>query len=426
MGSGASTASPVDVKASIAAASEEELKTAFAALSVVEKAKVIAALTNKELPVTTGMPEDMLKQLKFRQKWDSNSATFSAWLAQTNEDVIEPEMVIIDPHHHIWDMRQLQGYNMFGLFKQQYYMSDELVDDFIGGGHNITSSVFVTTHAFFKADANPAWMAPLGEVQFVQGIAAQFASGAYGKFHAAAGIVGSADLLKYGAEVEPLFVACKAASPNYRGIRCNAAHDPNLENGNFAGPGMYSDPKFREGFALLEKYELVFDAWIFSCQLGELYDLAKAFPSTTIVLNHQGTPLAALGNIADAPEYDGKQADILAKWREGMAALATDCSNVIVKVGAMALPNVGHGLDKRDKPPTSEEVAELFKETYLWTIKTFGASRCMFEGNFPVDKVCMSYTVLWNAYKRMTKDAGMSEDDRALLFSGTAKRVYKL
>merc|ERR1712007_204236 len=101
-------------------------------------------------------------------------------------------------------------------------MTDELLDDFIGGGHNVTRSVFVTTHAFFNADADHL-MAPLGEVQFVQGIAAQFASGKYGKFRGAAGIIGSADLAKYGSDVEPLLVARKAVSPNYRGIRCNAS-----------------------------------------------------------------------------------------------------------------------------------------------------------------------------------------------------------
>jgi len=380
-----------------------------------------------QAPPKSSVREGMATLLRQREAWAVNRVTLSAWIDLTQEDAIEPELEIVDPHHHLWDMRKLKGFNFFGIMKQQYYMADELVDDCVGGGHNVTHSVFITTHSFFTAAADPPWMAPLGEVQFVQGVAAQFASGDYGKFRGAAGIIGSADLAKYGKELEPLFVACKAASPNYRGIRCNAAHDPLTPKCNFhSTPGMLMEPTFREGFALLHKHGLVFDAWLFFSQLADLHDLATAFPDTTIVLNHIGTPLASLGNLAGAPEYDGKQAEILTRWKEGMTKIAKECPNVVVKVGGCALPQLGHGFDTREKPPTSEEVAACFKDAYLWTIETFGAARCMFESNFPVDKVSMSYTVLWNAFKRITTDAGLSESDRALLFSGTARRVYKL
>ena len=324
-------------------------------------------------------------------------------------------------------MRELRGFNLFGMFKQQYYMTDEMIDDFICGGHNITHSVFVTTHAFFKKGVEPEYMAPLGEVQFVQGIAAQFASGKYGeKFLGAAGaIVGSADLLKYGAEVEPLLIACKAASPNYRGIRCNAAHDPTYKSNFHPSPGMYNDPKFREGFALLEKHDLVFDAWLFSSQLPDLYNLATTYPNVVIVLNHIGTPLAAYGGV-EGYENTLTKEEIITKWKENLTKIATECPNVYVKVGGFGIPQMGHGLESREVPISSEEIAVMFKDNYLWTVKTFGAARCMFESNFPVDKVSMSYTVLWNAYKRMTKDAGISENDKACLFSETAKKVYKI
>ncbi len=370
-------------------------------------------------------PPAMAKALSARAAWAAGRATFDAWLARTPEAALEPELEIVDPHHHVWDMRELMGHNLMGIFRQQYYMTDELLDDFVGGGHNVTRTVFVTTHAFFSADADPA-MAPLGEVQFVQGVAAQFASGKYGAMRCCAGIVGAADLAGLGAAVEPLLLACKAASPNYRGVRCTAAHDPNIA-ANFAKPGMYAEPRFREGFALLGKHGLLFDAWVFACQLGEVRELAAAFPETTIVLNHAGTPVGALGDAGAAPAaYAGKQADVVAAWKRDMARLAAECPNVVVKVGGAALPALGHGFEARDAPPGSEEVARVFGEIYLFTIETFGPARCMLEGNFPVDKVAMSYTVLWNALKRITKDAGFSDEDRALLFSGTAKRVYRL
>jgi L-fuconolactonase len=406
--------------------SDEELKNGLASLDPAVKARLESSLASER----SGRPlaEAAAGCIQNRTIWDKNGSEFYAWLDQTQEQALEPELEIVDPHHHLWDMRELKGFNLFGMFKQQYYMSDELVDDFIGGGHNITSTVFVTTHAFFKDGADPAFMAPLGEVQAVQGIAAQFASSKYSKtLRTAAGIIGTADLQTYGTDVEPLLIACKNCCPNYRGIRCNAAHDPALtaSQGNFhPTPNMYMDPKFREGFSLLEKHDLVFDAFIFSEQLDEVRDLAKSFPNTTIVLDHCGSPLASMGNYHGAPDYDGKQAEIITKWKTGLEAIAKECPNVYVKIGGFAIPQVGAGLESRELPVGSEEAATLFKDMVLYPISIFGVERCMLEGNFPVDKVSMSYTVLWNTYKRITQE--MSQEDRALLFSGTAKKVYRL
>ncbi len=289
------------------------------------------ALQQSEKPKK--LSEGSSKLLQSRSIWEKNKTVLNAWLKQTLEEALEPELEIVDPHHHIWDMRELQGYNLFGMFKQQYYMTDELVDDFICGGHRVTHSVFVTTHAFYDAHADPEWMAPLGEVKFVQGIAAQFASKKYGDFKCAAGIVGSADLHKYGSKIEPLLIACKNICPNYRGIRCSAAHDPKMTKNNICPTtGLYMDPTFRQGFALLQKYDLLFDAFVFASQLDDVYDLAKSFPRTTIVLNHMGSPVAALGDIDYAPSYKGKQLEIIADWKEAMAKIANDCPNVVVKV----------------------------------------------------------------------------------------------
>ena len=208
----------------------------------------------------------MAKLIKARESWAANRAAFAAWLDATPEEALEPELPIVDPHHHAWDMRELEGFNLFGLFKQQYYLADEMVDDFVGGGHNITHTVYAEAHSFHSADT-PGLMAPLGEVVTVQGLAAQFASGKYGDVRVAAGIIGTADLAKLGAEVEPLLVACKAASPNFRGIRVTGAFDPDIQFG-VGRAGLYAEPKFREGFALLAPHELVFDAFLYSSQVA--------------------------------------------------------------------------------------------------------------------------------------------------------------
>ena len=377
------------------------------------------------VPGAVAVPDQMAKLVAERELWTSSGRPqFHEWLSRTAEEALEPELPIVDPHHHLWDSRDFKGMNPWGIFKQQYYMTDDLIDDVIGGGHNVTHTVFVSTHAFFSKDLDPS-MAPLGEIQFVQGAAAQFASGKYGPLRACAGIVGGADLQKLGAEVEPLLVACKAASPNYRGIRVTAGYDSSLQKGNFAqGPGMYAEAKFREGFALLEKHGLLFDAWCFSSQLSDVHDLAKAFPATTIVLNHCGTPVAGLGDLETAPACSGKQGEIIAQWKADITRIATECPNVVVKVGGFGLPHLGHALEQREAPVGSEELAEMIREPVMYTIEAFGAGRAMLEGNFPVDKVSCSYTVLWNAFKRLT--AGLPAEDRALLFSGTAKKVYRL
>ena len=383
--------------------------------------------------------EQLLKQ---RETWLAGQAKLEAWHAQTREEALEPDLEIVDCHHHLWDYRQLMGYNLLGIFKQQYYLADELVDDIVGAGHNVTRTVYVEAHAFHGKDGpdpeTTAKLAPLGEIFFAQGVAAQFASGQYGaNVRACAAIVGTADLQAYGAGIEPLLEECVRRCPNFRGVRCSAAHDEKPDVENFArSPGLYADAKFREGFAVLARLGLTFDAWCYAHQLGDVRDLALAFPNATIVLDHAGTPARLFGgeenhknkNKNKNKNKDGVAVDasLEAAWKTSMAEIASACPNVFVKVGGFALPSVGAGFETRDAPPGSAEVAATFGSAYAWTVKTFGARRCMLESNFPVDKVGVSYGVLWNAHKRFTKDAGFSAEEREALFSGTAKRVYKI
>jgi predicted TIM-barrel fold metal-dependent hydrolase len=424
MGAGASSL-PVSAETAKAldALPEEAKKELKSQYEKQNQAETPAAEKPAEIPADD-QKAVLRKILSSRQVWEDGKKSMDAWLELTPEEALEPELKIVDPHHHLWDMRSdLMGFNLFGIMKQQYYMTDDLFDDLVKGGHNVTHSVFVSTHAFFSADVTPM-MQPLGEVQFVQGIAAQFASGKYGAIRAAAGIIGHADLAAYGAEIEPLLCLCKATSPNYRGIRVSAVCDPDLGIMNLAKPGLLGETKFRQGVAVVAKLDLILDLWVYACQLQEVLDLAKTFPALTIVLNHIGSPACAFGNVNDVAAYEGKQQEILENWKAAMSSIAKECLNVFVKIGGTGLPQMGTGFETKETPPTSEEVAAMFKDTYLFIVSAFGPGRCMFEGNFPVDKVCMSYTVLWNAHKRITRS--LSVEDRALLFSGTAKRVYRL
>jgi len=261
-------------------------------------------------------------------------------------------------------------------------------------------------------------MQPVGETEFVQGIAAQSASGQYGITTIAAGIVGFADLT-LGSAVVPVLEAHLAASRNrFRGIRhiCVWDASADITSRRNLPEGLLLDAKFREGFACLQKYNLSFDAWLYHPQLTELVDLAKAFPDTPIILDHIGSPLG-IG------PYAGKRAEIYQEWKQQITRLAT-CPNVVVKLGGLGMPICGFGWHERSIPPNSTELAEAMAPYYLWCIEQFGVDRCMFESNFPVDKQSYSYTIIWNAFKRITKD--FSSGDRAALFHDTAVKVYRL
>jgi predicted TIM-barrel fold metal-dependent hydrolase len=178
--------------------------------------------------------------------------------------------------------------------------------------------------------------------------------------------------------------------------------------------GMLRDATFRAGFAGLAALGLVFDAWVYHPQLGEVADLADAFPRTQIVLNHVGSPI--LGG-----PYAADRTKVFADWKSGMAALAKR-SNVTVKLGALPIRLPGPGAVSKELPPGSEEIAAAWGPWLRTSIELFGADRCMFESNFPVQKRWSSYAVTWNGFKRIA--AGASAAEKAALFAGTAARVY--
>jgi predicted TIM-barrel fold metal-dependent hydrolase len=326
------------------------------------------------------------------------------WLDQISEEVIEPELAICDPHHHLWD------------HPASRYLLDELLED-IGDGHNVVSTVFVECASMYRADGDEA-LKPVGETEFVNGIAAMSASGQYGSTRVCAGIVSYADL-NLGAEVGRVLDAHASASPRFRGIRHAAGWDAaaavrNSHTDPFAG--MLADPAFRTGFAELGRRGLSFDAWLYHPQISELTDLARAFPDTTIILDHLGGPLGI------GPYQNQRQA-IFDAWREDIQALSR-CENVVAKLGGMVMPINGFGFHKQAQPPTSDTLVTAAGDYYRHMLDCFGPQRCMFESNFPVDKQSCSYRVLWNAFKKLVADASASE--KAQLFHDTAARVYRL
>ena len=332
------------------------------------------------------------------------------WLALTQEDALEPGLPICDPHHHFWDLRPQR-------LPYQRYLLHELLDD-IGSGHNVTSTVFVEARSMYRAEG-PEEMQPVGEVEFVQGLAAASASGVYGSARAAAAIVGHANL-NLGSDVRPVLEALQAASPNrFRGIRHSVTWDPHPEVENTAAhnmPGQLASANFREGARVLSEMGLSLEAWMYFPQLPELADFAREVPDLTIILNH-------IGGLLRVGPYGNRDDEVLAAWRSGIAA-AAECPNVNIKLGGIGMPRTGFDWHERDIPIGSEELAESMAPFMDYCIEQFGPQRCMFESNFPVDKVSYSYSVMYNAFKRLSQ--GYSQSDRAAMFHDTAVRVYRV
>ena len=327
------------------------------------------------------------------------------WLAQYTEEVIDPARPIVDPHHHLWDRGG------------QRYMIEEMAAD-IASGHNIVATVYVDCRSMYRA-SGPEALRPVGEVEFANGVAAMSASGGYGPAQINAGIVSHVNLL-LGDGARPVLEAeIAAGNGRFRGIRHSSAWDAEFEvAGMYAKrpKGILLDPTFREGFACLAPLGLSFDAWLFHPQIGELTDLARAFPDTRIMLDHCGGPIG-IGRFA------GKREETFASWKASILEIAK-CPNVSVKLGGLAMRLLGYDFHERPMPPSSEQAAAAWRPYIETCIEAFGPTRAMFESNFPPDKGQCSYQVIFNAFKRIA--AQYSEAEKTALFSRTAVDFYRL
>jgi len=327
------------------------------------------------------------------------------WLTQTQEDILEPELPICDPHHHLWDRGG-----------HRYLLPEFLAD--AGSGHRIESTVFLECGAFYRATGLVA-MRPVGEAEFVKGVAVMSASGQYGPTRVAAAFVGFADLT-LGARAEAVLTALmEAGGGRFRGVRYSAARDEGFVIGSSHGrppAALYLDSTFRQGFDCLGRLGLSFDAWVYYPQMPDVVDLARSFPEQPIVLNHVGGPIGV-------GPYAGRREAEFPTWARAIRELAT-CDNVFMKLGALSSKRAGFAWHERTRPPSSEELATAWRPYIETCIEAFGVQRCMFESNFPVDKVSCSYAVLWNAFKRLA--SGSSAAEKAALFHDTAQRFYNV
>ncbi|MBR0642855.1 amidohydrolase family protein [Plastoroseomonas hellenica] len=331
-----------------------------------------------------------------------------AWLASRQEEILDPAQPIIDPHHHLWDR---PGW--------RYLLDDMLAD--IRSGHDVRATVLVQARAMHRAEG-PEAMRPVGETEFANGVAAMCASGIYGPVRVCAGIVGFADLT-LGAAVRPVLEAHVTAGGGtegrFRGIRHIATWDPDtslLNPAYMPAEDMLASDAFRAGFAELTALGLSFDAWLYFHQIPRLAALARAFPTTPIVLNH-------CGGVLGIGRYAGRREEVFTEWSKAMRDLAA-CPNVMVKLGGLGMRLPGFGFEDGATAPSSAMLAEAWRPWMEGIIAIFGTARCMFESNFPVDKGGYGYAVGWNAFKRLA--AGASAEEKADLFWRSAARFYRL
>jgi L-fuconolactonase len=328
------------------------------------------------------------------------------WLAKRQEEAIEPQLPIVDPHHHLWDRPG-----------NRYLFEDLLAD--VQSGHNITATCFEECREMYRADG-PQELRSLGETEFVNGVAAMSASGKYGPSRCIAGIIGNVDLRIGGRAKGILEQHVQISGGRFKGIRNGATWhaDPSLEIFCSGAPqGLYRDRNFRDGFAGLASLGLSFDAWVFQTQLDDVADLARGFPQATIVLNHVGGPLA-IG------PYAGKREEAFAAWKKGVADVASASPNTYVKLGGLGMKLSGFTFFENELPPSSQELEQTWRPYLETCITAFGPQRSMFESNFPVDKGMCSYPIMWNAFKRIA--AGCSASEKTALFAGAATKAYHL
>ena len=333
------------------------------------------------------------------------------WLDQVKEEIIDPDLKIIDPHHHLWPAPSRTE----GVSPEDRYLLDDLWKD-TDSGHNVVKTVFVECGQGFL-EAGPEAMKPVGETKFVCKVAEQ------AKLHPSKaqieGIIGHADMMLGSSVLEVLEAHIDYGKGRFKGIRHGASWDESEEIRNsHSNPirHIYLDDQFQKGIEQLNLLNLTLDAWNYHSQINELNELSKAFPKLKIVQNHFGGPLG-IG------PYNNKREAVFSEWKDSITELS-ECENVYLKIGGLAMPINGWGWHKRKVPASSDELVKAHGKYYLHAIESFGSDRCMFESNFPVDKRSISYPVLWNAFKKITLE--FSNQDKEFLFSKTAEGFYSI
>lgn len=338
------------------------------------------------------------------RSWIAKLAMRDSWLSLRKEEIVLPELPIIDPHHHLWNRK---GYS---------YQIEELLRD-ISCGHNIKQTVYIECGAFYRKEG-PEVFRSVGEVEYISELIRGNQLGMNSPDECRIGGIVSRIDLRSSNVLDIIKLHIEKSQGNLRGVRHSAAFMEDslpLTIPGYGPEGLYLDADYQNGARALRKFNLVLDCWHYFSQRSEFIKFLDVVQDTTVVLNHLGTPLGI-----GSSRYFG---DFFDEWKRFIEALGKK-KNVYLKLGGLGMVDLGWGLHTRREPIGSEEYARLVKPLVIHAIECFGSKRCMFQSNFPVDRVSISYQVLWNAFKIICKE--LDYRMKAELFSETARLVYKL
>jgi L-fuconolactonase len=338
-----------------------------------------------------------------KAKEESEDAPMREWVSRTHEAPFDSKRAIIDSHHHLWDAGQRENPFTYSAGGEPPYLPHHLHADM--NGHNFIGSIFVECGIGYHSDG-PEHLRSAGETAFI----ASLAERAAGKGPPILGIVADADITRIDDLDEVLDAHIEAGRGLFRGIR----QIPGAYGR--AARHLLAEPAFADGLARLGRRGFPFDAMLTYTQLKELAQLASKVPGTALIVDHLGTPSLRAGG----PNRE----EVTSLWSEGIRALRP-YPNVMLKLGGIGMERVfGMNWSQQERPPTSDMVAERWRDEIRFCIDTLGPSRCMFESNFPIDRLAVGYTVLWNAFQKMASPYTNEEQDA--LFSKTACRAYGL
>ena len=323
------------------------------------------------------------------------------WLNQVKEEIVEPDIRIIDPHHHLWD------------FPTSTYLVKELQAD-TSSGHKVEKTIYMECGVGYYEEG-PEHLRSVGETESVSSHAEESKVTGGSPI---AGIVSRADLRTGDLLDEVLDAHLEVSNGLFRGIRhagASAEYPDELLIPGAAPRDLFQDENFINGVKLLGRRGFTYDTWHYHYQNKDFIDLVSKVSDTQIILDHFGTPLGV-------GPYASQKEEIYQEWKKDMKELSM-LDNVVMKIGGLAMPDNGFGWDKRSKPATSDEFVEAQRRYYLHVIDCFGPERCMMESNFPVDRRSISYHVLYNGLKKIVSD--FSEDEKDQMFYRTAETIYK-
>ena len=325
------------------------------------------------------------------------------WINLGEETPVDPNLRIVDPHHHLWERGGSR------------YLAEELHED-TSKGHNVTNTIFVECKAEYRPNGEEKFRS-LGETEFVVKEAERLEELSETKI---SGIVAFVDLTLGEGLEEVLLEHDQCSSGLMRGVRHATAwsDDPEISIAHTKpAKAVMGSKLFLEGVSKLSTFNFTFDGWLYFDQLPELLHLARVTPETNIVINHLAAPLQ-IGKWAAIPQ------EVDEIWRSNLQKLAK-CENVYLKLGGIGMDNYfANDWVNQKKPPSSDDVAAVWKEKILWCIEIFGTDRCMFESNYPVDRQTLPYSVIWNSFQKVTDS--FTENEKSDLFSSTACNVYRV